>query len=832
MVKHELRNKRSKKPGRIADLLASSNVGKKAPAKNMFSKSRVKDRFDSTRASKLKRFGFKSAAKVWPGKARNLSGVQAVKPVPVAIKEEKDDDDDEEATDDEDSDDDEREQLEERLLQEDESDPTRHLPERANSPAPHLSTTAPPCKYCIAIPTHGRWRPVRDMTGKVRFQKNNEPFILAHTLGFLSREGIPNNLVTLFIATKEESQNYRRALKGSEWANIRIVLSALGNRNNRNFIFTYFPEGTYVVSIDDDIEKISWKFREGITHHSLRSLPQGSFEKLIFDARQRMSFKGAHLWGLNTSQNPRHMSTYGVSVKNGLVNGYMNGFLCRPKCTELLRVLADAMEDSEFAVRHYVKDGVVLRYRMYAGITSPYLNRGGLQEKFEASGEKITAAERSDARKAEERWGAMELHYLFPRLVGPPRARRDKKTMEVVFYPNGYPIGEGSQRRMIAPRLRDDDRIVYGPNPKVAGSVSWKLYENYKVATTVAEARNRGARGIDFAFDSNWGYLKVTCLSTVPMNDECKLKADEITLEPKHKTEVAIATGSTPFMNIRVKEMSKGHKGMSLLRRHIAQLAKRCPNLCQVPEADWTDMEGPLASMPLEILRVLLHWAKRGELVYSWKQTQTLHANLKILGAIGAARSVKRLETRELRVQAQTAKAGSSKPMPFQKKSLKMKPLAKAKKPACSKAATPVAKSKQDENVRSPNVTQKSLSRPLLRGQAKPLPLPNKSKRAVSCKSAVKGSNSTVPSRTSTSRRWISLRGRRRAVLVKGVRISDVKGTVPSRGQIVEKGKGRSARVFRLRTAKTGIKVKRPTSFGRAGKTSRKKTKPLMKKSR
>merc|ERR1712066_1175008 len=104
-----------------------------------------------------------------------------------------------------------------------------------------------------------------------------------------------------------------------------------------------------------------------------------------------MKEKKAFLWGVNTSQNPRHMRPYGFSVKNGLVNGYLNGFICRPHCKELLREIADATEDSEFSVRHYAKDGIVLRYRMYAGITSPYLNRGGLQTKFENSGESITA---------------------------------------------------------------------------------------------------------------------------------------------------------------------------------------------------------------------------------------------------------------------------------------------------------------------------------------------------------------------------------------------------------------------------------------------------------
>merc|ERR1719230_1240100 len=162
------------------------------------------------------------------------------------------------------------------------------------------------------------------------------------------------------------------------------------------------------------------------------------------------------------------MKSYGVSMRNGLGNGYLNGFIVRRSCSkELLRSFADATEDSEFSIRHYAKDGILLRYRMYAGITSPYLNRGGLQTKFEKKGERITAEERGAARKVEERWGATELHKLFPRLIGPPRPRRDSKTMEVVFYVNGYPPGEAIKRKMIAPRLCDDDRICYVPNPKL-----------------------------------------------------------------------------------------------------------------------------------------------------------------------------------------------------------------------------------------------------------------------------------------------------------------------------------------------------------------------------
>ena len=68
--------------------------------------------------------------------------------------------------------------------------------------------------------------------------------------------------------------NYSQALQGTDWEHVRIVVSAFGNRENLNFMFKYFPSGTYVVSIDDDMEGIAWKCREGMKHaECLRPLP-------------------------------------------------------------------------------------------------------------------------------------------------------------------------------------------------------------------------------------------------------------------------------------------------------------------------------------------------------------------------------------------------------------------------------------------------------------------------------------------------------------------------------------------------------------------------------
>lgn len=592
------------------------------------------------------------------GKGQAARGKRAAR----GARGEEDEEDEDEDTDDEDSDDEQREIMEERLRHEETLEALpRNLDKRAKQ-APHLVTDAKPVPYQIAIPTYERWRPVKEMTNKVRFRRCNTPFILMHTLAFLSRQRVPKANVTLFVANAKEVQNYRKALHGSDWQGVKIVVSVLGNKNSRNFIYRHYKVGTYVVSIDDDVERISWKFREGITHHVLGALPPGAFQQIIFDAYQRMREKKAFLWGLNTSQNPRHMRSYGVSLKNGLVNGYLNGFICRPRCSELLRQFADATEDSEFAVRHYAKDGVVLRYRMYAGITSPYLNRGGLQTKFEKHGERITAEQRSAARKSEERWGAMELHKLFPKIIGPPRPRRDAKTMEVVFHPHGYPPGEGIKRRMIAPRLLDDDEIRYAPNPKLVGSHSYKLYQRYSSATSVAEAKRLGARGIDFAFDSNWGYLTVSHLSLASTCDP----ADACLLQDPCKGRMSALRGKSKMVKVRVLEMSEGHKGMDIPRSALAKLAARSPAIRRVKDDEkWTAMDGPFVKTTLDVLRVLLRWATTGRLVYERRRTKAVYTALsKACGNTTVARRVKQLEADESR-KARIAKKGIKKSKSF-----------------------------------------------------------------------------------------------------------------------------------------------------------------------
>lgn len=226
--------------------------------------------------------------------------------------------------------------------------------------------------------------------------------------------------------------------------------------------------------------------------------------------------------------------------------------------------------------------------------------------------------------------------------------------MEVVFYPNGYPIGEQSTRKMIGPRLYDDDKICYAPNPKIVGSASHKLYQRYGLAQSVAEAKRLGARPIDFAFDSNWGYLTVSKLSLVPHFPVADAALIRDALPACRKgVSSKVGKGEGKMVKLRVLEMSVGHNGLNVPRQALAKLAACCPALRGVEDEKWAAVDGPFAKVPLDILRVLLEWATVGKLLYQRRRTKAVYnALLKACGNKVVARLVKQLEAKESRKES------------------------------------------------------------------------------------------------------------------------------------------------------------------------------------
>lgn len=87
-------------------------------------------------------------------------------------------------------------------------------------------------EYVIAIPTYQRYN--------------------IKTLEYINREHIPTELITIFVANQNEYDIYYAKWKDQ----YKIVIGVPTIVAQRNFITSYYPTGTYVVSMDDDIKDL------------------------------------------------------------------------------------------------------------------------------------------------------------------------------------------------------------------------------------------------------------------------------------------------------------------------------------------------------------------------------------------------------------------------------------------------------------------------------------------------------------------------------------------------------------------------------------------------
>merc|ERR1712112_309037 len=285
----------------------------------------------------------------------------------------------------------------------------------------------------------GRWRKAHVINPRERKLLGvSKPFILVKTLRMLESQLIATERVNLFVNSEQEKVDYRKALAVSErWKNVNIIVGVDGILEQRNFIVNYYPEGKYIISIDDDVECVYVK--NVYNPKALDILPAGGIESIIFDAMARMSrYPKAHIWGLHSTaqKNFRNMRVDGISTRNGEINGFFYGFRNRHNANLLPR-FSNAIEDAERSVRYFARDGIVLRYRMYCCETRCFDNGAGLQHTFGQVNVFDSLKESNDRRKEEEKVAAKQLHVAFPNLVSLPKEKAEAKTLTVEFKRTG-----------------------------------------------------------------------------------------------------------------------------------------------------------------------------------------------------------------------------------------------------------------------------------------------------------------------------------------------------------------------------------------------------------
>lgn len=165
-------------------------------------------------------------------------------------------------------------------------------------------------------------------------------------------------LTTVFVVAEEEAE-YK-----AMFPDLDIVVGVLGLVEQRQFIYDYYPEGTHIVMMDDDVDKIIGMDKSEANIYEIINL---GFEK--------SEEHGCRLWGIGAVPNPFFMKSE-ISTHLRFISGPFFGLI---KKELLLNPAYSEKEDYYRTCAYYKADGKVIRLNQYAVVTKFYKEKGGMQ---------------------------------------------------------------------------------------------------------------------------------------------------------------------------------------------------------------------------------------------------------------------------------------------------------------------------------------------------------------------------------------------------------------------------------------------------------------------
>ena len=204
--------------------------------------------------------------------------------------------------------------------------------------------------YVIAIPSYKR-----------------SMILLYKTLNFLERNSINSNVIYIFI-TEEDKDDYMQIPR---YLYKELVIGVKGIVQQREFIENYFHEGDHIVSIDDDIQDLTFARQD-------EEIPLDCFLQNAFELCKN---EGAFIWGVYPVGNAFYaMRNKFYTTHLTFICACFYGFINRPKLEDIKSVLtynnAD-MDDYERCIRYWYYDKKIIRFNTIYVKTKYFGNDGG-----------------------------------------------------------------------------------------------------------------------------------------------------------------------------------------------------------------------------------------------------------------------------------------------------------------------------------------------------------------------------------------------------------------------------------------------------------------------
>lgn len=207
--------------------------------------------------------------------------------------------------------------------------------------------------FKIAIPSYKRSDILMDKTFKT-----------------LQRYNIPNDMIDIFVADKDEYNIYKKVLP----KDINIIVGIKGLKYQRMFMSDYYDDDDNIVYMDDDVEKIEKK----VDDKYLVELVGDEFKKLCEEGFKLCYKNGCKNWGVYPVHNAYFMrNTITTDLK--YIIGCFYGVINDKECE---RRNVSHGEDYERTIKYYLKYDNVIRMNDYT-IQTKYFAKGGMDAEYE-----------------------------------------------------------------------------------------------------------------------------------------------------------------------------------------------------------------------------------------------------------------------------------------------------------------------------------------------------------------------------------------------------------------------------------------------------------------
>ena len=193
------------------------------------------------------------------------------------------------------------------------------------------------------------------------------------TLTMLHYNHISASTIYVYVANQSQYEEYKLILNPKYYN--KIIIGVVGLVNQRQFISEEWPEGQYIVELDDDINRVDLSLSPEYKNKSLHVFFNSAFSKCKEEK--------AYIWGIYPVFNPFfRKGREDMSTCLNYIIGAFYGFINRPKL-KLIEVsptnkFNGNKEDVLRSILYFKEDGIVLRFNKIGFVTKYYNNVGGL----------------------------------------------------------------------------------------------------------------------------------------------------------------------------------------------------------------------------------------------------------------------------------------------------------------------------------------------------------------------------------------------------------------------------------------------------------------------